>query len=192
MSLLQDAYVIFADGKNRSGSSIQMPPIEKAPAWLTTDLYTIDAAAEGKPGQLVMLGPMMKSLLEKRFHLNLHNESRSEWYRSALPARMFRCSCGSLSDEPTTVPSLQATGLANADANSATHAPAIVTDRQPLTPELHKTCESAGFRRGLITAAWGGGKIRVIPRLIANSVTAVNSVIAETGRILQAACRFAS
>jgi hypothetical protein len=70
MSLLQDAYVIFADGQRRSPSSVQMPPIEKAPAWISSDLYTIDARAEGAPGQPAMLGPMMQSLLEDRFHLN--------------------------------------------------------------------------------------------------------------------------
>jgi uncharacterized protein (TIGR03435 family) len=77
MSLLQDAYVVFADGQNRSASSLQMPPIEKAPAWISSDLYTIEAKAEGTPGQSVMLGPMMQSLLENRFHLKLHNEARS-------------------------------------------------------------------------------------------------------------------
>ncbi len=77
MSLLQDAYVIFADGQNRSTASVQMPPIEEAPAWISSDLYTIDAKAEGAPGQPAMLGPMMQSLLEDRFHLKLHRETRS-------------------------------------------------------------------------------------------------------------------
>ena len=77
MSLLQDAYVIFADGQNRSTASVQMPPIERAPAWISSDLYTIDAKAEGAPGQPWMLGPMMQSLLEDRFHLKLHRETRS-------------------------------------------------------------------------------------------------------------------
>jgi uncharacterized protein (TIGR03435 family) len=77
LSLLQTAYVIFADGENRALSSVQMPPIEKAPAWLSSDLYTIEATAEGAPGQAVMLGPMMQSLLEDRFHLKLHRETRS-------------------------------------------------------------------------------------------------------------------
>jgi uncharacterized protein (TIGR03435 family) len=77
MSLLQDAYVIFADGKNPPVSSIQMPPIEKAPAWISSNLYTVDAKAEGAPGQPAMLGPMMQSLLEDRFHLKLHRETRS-------------------------------------------------------------------------------------------------------------------
>jgi uncharacterized protein (TIGR03435 family) len=69
--------VIFADGQNRSGSSIQMPPIERAPAWISLDLYTIEATAEGTPGQPAMLGPMMQSLLEDRFHLKLHRENRT-------------------------------------------------------------------------------------------------------------------
>jgi uncharacterized protein (TIGR03435 family) len=56
MSLLQDAYVIFADGQNRAPSSVQMPPIERAPAWISSDLYTIDAKAEGAPGRRC-LGP---------------------------------------------------------------------------------------------------------------------------------------
>jgi uncharacterized protein (TIGR03435 family) len=77
MSLLKDAYVIFADGENRSPSSVQMPPIEKAPAWISSDLYTIEATAEGAPGQPAMLGPMMQSLLAERFHLKLHRETRS-------------------------------------------------------------------------------------------------------------------
>ena len=77
MSLLQEAYVIFADGQNKLPSSVQMPPIERAPAWITSDLYSIEARAEGAPGQPAMLGPMMQALLEDRFHLKLHREARS-------------------------------------------------------------------------------------------------------------------
>jgi uncharacterized protein (TIGR03435 family) len=76
MSLLQDAYVMFADGQNRL-TAVQMPPIERAPAWISSDLFTIEAKAEGTPGQPAMLGPMMQSLLEDRFHLKLHRETRS-------------------------------------------------------------------------------------------------------------------
>lgn len=77
LTLIQDAYVIFADGQNRSPSSLQMPPIEKAPAWVSSNLYTLEAMAESAPGQPAMLGPMMQSLLEDRFHLKLHRETRS-------------------------------------------------------------------------------------------------------------------
>ena len=76
MTLLKDAYIIFADGQNRV-FGLQAPPIEGAPAWLSSDRYTIEATAEGTPGQPMMLGPMMQSLLEDRFHLKLHRETRS-------------------------------------------------------------------------------------------------------------------
>jgi len=42
------------------------------------------------------------------------------------------------------------------------------------------------------TAGYGGGSNNVMPRLSANRVTAVNSVMAEIGRIVHAACRLAS
>jgi bla regulator protein blaR1 len=76
MTLLRDAYITFSDGQNR-GLGIQAPPIEGAPAWTSSDLYTIEATAEGTPGQSMMRGPMMQSLLEDRFHLKLHRETRS-------------------------------------------------------------------------------------------------------------------
>jgi len=76
MSLFKDAYFIFADGESRS-SSVQIPPIEGAPAWISSDRYTIEAKADGTPGQPMMLGPMMQSLLTDRFHLKIHRETRS-------------------------------------------------------------------------------------------------------------------
>lgn len=76
MTLLQDAYITFADGQQRA-VAVQAPPIEGAPAWISSDRYTIEAKAEGTPGQPMMLGPMMQSLLEDRFHLKLHRETRS-------------------------------------------------------------------------------------------------------------------
>ena len=77
ISLIQTAYVIFADGQNRAASSVQMPPIEKAPAWISSDLYTIEATVGARPANRRCSGPMMQSLLEDRFHLKLHRETRS-------------------------------------------------------------------------------------------------------------------
>ena len=76
MSLFKDAYIIFANGQSRA-FGVQAPPIEGAPAWLSSERYTVEAKAEGTPGQPMMLGPMMQSLLEDRFHLKLHRETRS-------------------------------------------------------------------------------------------------------------------
>ncbi len=55
-------------------------PMEKSPAWIESDLYTIEAKAESDrgevPGQAMMLGPMMQTLLEDRFKLKIHRETR--------------------------------------------------------------------------------------------------------------------
>lgn len=76
MTLFQDAYITFADGESR-GFALQAPPIEGAPAWMSSERYTVEARADGTPGQPMMLGPMMQSLLEDRFQLKLHRETRS-------------------------------------------------------------------------------------------------------------------
>jgi uncharacterized protein (TIGR03435 family) len=56
-------------------------PMEKSPAWIDSDLYTIEAKAESNPGhaapgQGMMLGPMMQALLEVRFRVRVHREVR--------------------------------------------------------------------------------------------------------------------
>jgi uncharacterized protein (TIGR03435 family) len=52
-------------------------PIKGSPAWLTADRYTIDASkAEGSESMTMMRGPMMQALLEDRFKLKIHRESR--------------------------------------------------------------------------------------------------------------------
>lgn len=76
MTLLQDAYVRYADGKTEPTFAMKMPPIKGAPAWATSDLYTVEAKAEGSSSRPAMLGPMLQSLLEDRFGLKLHYETR--------------------------------------------------------------------------------------------------------------------
>jgi uncharacterized protein (TIGR03435 family) len=76
MTLVQDAYVRYADGKTEPTFALRTPPIKGAPAWVSSDLYTIDAKAEGKSNRPTMLGPMLQSLLEDRFGLKLHYETR--------------------------------------------------------------------------------------------------------------------
>jgi uncharacterized protein (TIGR03435 family) len=46
------------------------------PGWVDSDYYEIVAKAEGAPGQAIMHGPMMQSLLEERFKLKLHRETK--------------------------------------------------------------------------------------------------------------------
>jgi uncharacterized protein (TIGR03435 family) len=77
MTLLQHAYVRFADGKTEPTFSLKMPPIKGAPSWVSSDLYTVEATAEGKSNRPTMFGPMLQSLLEDRFGLKLHYETRN-------------------------------------------------------------------------------------------------------------------
>lgn len=46
------------------------------PAWLDTDRYDIVAKAEGNPPLAEILGPLFQALLEDRFKVQVHKESR--------------------------------------------------------------------------------------------------------------------
>jgi uncharacterized protein (TIGR03435 family) len=50
--------------------------ITGAPEWTRTDRYDIQAKAEGNPPGKVMAGPMLQTLLEDRFKLKLHRETK--------------------------------------------------------------------------------------------------------------------
>jgi uncharacterized protein (TIGR03435 family) len=46
--------------------------IRGGPGWLETDKWTIEAKAEGTPDRTVLMGAMLRALLEERFHLKTH------------------------------------------------------------------------------------------------------------------------
>ena len=50
--------------------------LEGGPAWIDSELYQISAKAEGPASQLMMDGPMLQALLEDRFRLKTHRETR--------------------------------------------------------------------------------------------------------------------
>ncbi|HKE27289.1 MAG TPA: TIGR03435 family protein [Bryobacteraceae bacterium] len=50
--------------------------IEGGPAWVNTDEFRIDATASATTNPNVLDGPMMQSLLEERFKLKVHRETR--------------------------------------------------------------------------------------------------------------------
>ena len=72
-SYIQAAYVWFDKGHQNALRSL---PLSGGPAWVNSDLYEINAKAEGNPGQEMMSGPMMQALLEDRFRLKIHRETR--------------------------------------------------------------------------------------------------------------------
>jgi uncharacterized protein (TIGR03435 family) len=69
--LIQRAYVRFADGRAHKFGLLH---IKGGPDWIRSDLYSIEATAEGKPPIEVMQGPMLQALLEERFALRIHRD----------------------------------------------------------------------------------------------------------------------
>lgn len=80
MSLIRQSYIVFGDGRTMNIQPGKIVPMEKSPAWIDSDLYTIEAKTESSsgqaPGQATMLGPMMQALLEDRFKVKIHREVR--------------------------------------------------------------------------------------------------------------------
>ena len=74
-ALIQRAYLQYANGSERDFNFYDVP-IEKAPGWTASDRYTIEAKAAGPEPQGTMNGPMLRALLEERFGLQIHRETR--------------------------------------------------------------------------------------------------------------------
>lgn len=67
------AYVYNRDG--RFNVLQPLPEIQGAPDWID-DRYAITAKAEGGASDGMMNGPMLKALLEERFKLKIHRETK--------------------------------------------------------------------------------------------------------------------
>jgi uncharacterized protein (TIGR03435 family) len=72
-NLLQAAYGTFANGVNSNPKPLRLLG---APEWAGSDRYDITAKAPGNPPMYRMFGPMLQVLLEDRFHLKVHYETR--------------------------------------------------------------------------------------------------------------------
>lgn len=92
--LIQSACVRYANGQDHSLLSVASTTIEGGPdlkcnqraelgqrlggigCWINSDRFSIDAKSEDAPSQETMRGPMMQALLEDRFKLKIHRETR--------------------------------------------------------------------------------------------------------------------
>ena len=93
--LIQEAYDLFADGKvNPLNPVFTLVPVE-GPDWIDSARYLIDAKTEGPQSQAMMRGPMMRTLLEDRFHLKVHRETRQ------VPVFAMSVAKGGLKLQPT-------------------------------------------------------------------------------------------
>jgi len=75
-ALVRQAYLANGRDPLFISSRLYNQPIKGSPAWISSDHYTIDAKAEIPESRETMLGPMMQALLEDRFRLKIHRETR--------------------------------------------------------------------------------------------------------------------
>jgi uncharacterized protein (TIGR03435 family) len=71
--LIRTAYVMFANGRYNPYASAQT---SGGPAWANSARYDINAEAEENASAEMMQGPMLQALLEDRFKLKIHRETR--------------------------------------------------------------------------------------------------------------------
>jgi uncharacterized protein (TIGR03435 family) len=71
--LIQVAYNRYASGFL---NSFRVIPIEGGPGWIHAETFEIDAKSDSHPSILMMQGPMMQAVLEDRFKLKIHRETR--------------------------------------------------------------------------------------------------------------------
>jgi|SRR5215469_13221946 len=71
--MIQIAYNRYAGGYL---NSYRVIPIEGGPDWIHSERFEIDAKSDGQPSILMMEGPMMQTILEDRFKLQIHRETR--------------------------------------------------------------------------------------------------------------------
>ena len=82
-NLIQAAYVGFANG-TLNQEEIQ---ITGAPGWMQSDRYDLAAKAEGAARVEQMMGPMLRALLEDRFKLKIHRETKETPIYSLMVAK---------------------------------------------------------------------------------------------------------
>ncbi len=70
---IEQAYGLFVDGRWNIGSYLT---VSGGPAWTKSALYEIGAKADPPQSRSMMNGPMLQALLETRFKLKVHRESR--------------------------------------------------------------------------------------------------------------------
>ena len=82
-TLINQAYSIFAGGQRASAA--YPAPIERLPSWADSERYTIEARPQGHPTAGIVHGPMLQALLQERFGLKIHRETREgRVYRMAV------------------------------------------------------------------------------------------------------------
>ena len=71
--ILADTYNRYSGGHRNSDGVI---PIGGGPDWIHSEAFEIDAKSDSQPSIQMMQGPMMQAILEDRFQLKIHRETR--------------------------------------------------------------------------------------------------------------------
>jgi uncharacterized protein (TIGR03435 family) len=71
MSMIQLAYVNYADARYNPFAQVR---ISGGPAWINTERFQIDATSETPRRTGEMNGPMLRAVLEDRFHLMVRRD----------------------------------------------------------------------------------------------------------------------
>jgi uncharacterized protein (TIGR03435 family) len=73
-NLINQAYIMFADARFNPGRAKES--VEGGLPWVGSSRYTVNAKAESPQRQTMMRGPMLQGVIEDRFKLKLHRETR--------------------------------------------------------------------------------------------------------------------
>jgi bla regulator protein blaR1 len=74
-ALIQLAYIRYANG-SAGGTKLNDRPPQGGPAWIDSERFIIDAKPATPQTRATMAGPMLQALLEERFNLKIHRETK--------------------------------------------------------------------------------------------------------------------
>lgn len=74
--LINWAYVAYANGRENPPSARPNFDMLAGPSWIHSERFTIEATTDPATPAAVMQGPMLQALLEDRFKLKMHRETR--------------------------------------------------------------------------------------------------------------------
>jgi uncharacterized protein (TIGR03435 family) len=76
--LIRSAYLQFPNGQRAAALSprVLLQEIKGSPSWIDSERFTIEAKGDGPQANEMVRGPMLQALLEDRFRLKIHRETR--------------------------------------------------------------------------------------------------------------------
>jgi uncharacterized protein (TIGR03435 family) len=76
LALINTAFISYAGGRANLPGERPAMDLDQGPDWIRTERWAIEATADPATSPLVMRGPMMQRVLEDRFKVKVHVETR--------------------------------------------------------------------------------------------------------------------